>query len=174
MLHCKIAHFKQNWESHPSYLDSRTLHMYHVKHQTWVYVICCNTLFVLAHIDISIIQKSKYFAKLICMYLDFVDQRNAYWIMLVSWSLYPLLQWSWRGGGGGILASPDTYIKCAIQMSVRPSVCGQNRVRSVSSTILVGSISYLHILSSNFRRCAACNACFKIYNFEILANSINL
>ena len=121
MLHCKIAHFKQNWESHPSYLDSRTLHMYHVKHQTWVYVICCNTLFVLAHIDISIIQKSKYFAKLICMYLDFVDQRNAYWIMSVSWSLYPLLQRSWSGGGG-ILASPDTYIKCAIQMSVRPSV----------------------------------------------------
>ena len=40
--------------------------------------------------------------------------------------------------------------------SVRLSVCGQNRVRSVSSTILVGSISYLHILSSNFRRCVAC------------------
>ena len=42
------------------------------------------------------------------------------------------------------------------------SVCGQNRVRSVSSTILIGSISYLHILSSNFRMCVACNACFKI------------
>ena len=45
---------------------------------------------------------------------------------------------------------------------VRLSVCGQNRVRSVSSTILVGSISYLHILSSNFRRCVACNVCSKI------------
>ena len=45
---------------------------------------------------------------------------------------------------------------------VRLSVCGQNRVRSVSSTILIGSISYLHILSSNFRRCVACNAHFKI------------
>ena len=32
------------------------------------------------------------------------------------------------------------------------SVCGQNGVRSVSSTIFIGSISYLHILSSNFRR----------------------
>ena len=52
---------------------------------------------------------------------------------------------------GGILVSP-----CP---SVRLSVCGQNRVRSVSSTMLVGSISYLHILSSNFRRCVACNAC---------------
>ena len=53
---------------------------------------------------------------------------------------------------------------------VRLSVCGQNRVRSVSSTILIGSISYLHILSSNFRRCVACNARFKFQKFEILAN----
>ena len=45
---------------------------------------------------------------------------------------------------------------------VRLSICGQNRVRSASSTILIGSISYLHILSSNFRRCVACNARFKI------------
>ena len=32
----------------------------------------------------------------------------------------------------------------------RLSVCGQNHVYSVSSTILIGSISYLHILSSIF------------------------
>ena len=38
-------------------------------------------------------------------------------------------------------------------------------VRSVSSTILVGSISYLHISSSNFRRCVACKVYFKIKNF---------
>ena len=36
------------------------------------------------------------------------------------------------------------------------SVCGQNRVHSVSSTILTGSISHLHILSGNFRRFVAC------------------
>ena len=60
---------------------------------------------------------------------------------------------------GGILVSP-----CP---SVRLSVCGQNGVRSVSSTILIGSISYLHILSSNFRRCVACNGCFKIKKLEI-------
>ena len=54
------------------------------------------------------------------------------------------------------------------------SVCGHNRVRSVSSTILIGSISYLHILWSNFRRCVRCNACFKINKFEILANFLNL
>ena len=48
---------------------------------------------------------------------------------------------------------------------VRLSVCGQHRVRSVSSTILIRSISYLHILSSNFRRCVACNAHFEIKKF---------
>ena len=77
--------------------------------------------------------------------------------------LYPPLQRSWKGG---ILVSP-----CP---SVRLSVCGQNRVRSVSSTILIGSISYVHILSSNFRRCVACNARFKIQKFELLANFLNL
>ena len=54
---------------------------------------------------------------------------------------------------------------------VRLSVCGQNRVRSVSSTILIGSISYLHILSSNFRRCVACNARFKIQKSRNLSVS---
>ena len=39
------------------------------------------------------------------------------------------------------------------------SICGKNCVRSVSSTIL---ISYLHMLSSNFRRCVVCKVCFKI------------
>ena len=58
--------------------------------------------------------------------------------------------------------------------SVRLSVCGKNGVCSVSSTILIGSISYLHILSSNLRRCVACNARFKIKKFHILANSLNL
>ena len=33
---------------------------------------------------------------------------------------------------------------------------GQNRVHSVSATILAWSISYLHILSSNFKMCVAC------------------
>ena len=33
------------------------------------------------------------------------------------------------------------------------SVCGQNRIHSVASTIHAGSISYVHTLSKNFRRC---------------------
>ena len=47
------------------------------------------------------------------------------------------------------------------------SVCGQNRVCSVSSTILVGSISYFHILSSNFRRCVVCKVCSKVKKNKI-------
>ena len=50
--------------------------------------------------------------------------------------------------------------------SVRLSVCGQNRVRSVSSIILVGSISYLHFLLSNFRRCVACKGYCIILKFD--------
>ena len=64
-----------------------------------------------------------------------------------------------------------TGFTSSIRPSVHLSVCGQNHVCSVSSTILAGSISCLHILSSNFRRCVACKACFKI---EIFANSLNL
>ena len=63
-----------------------------------------------------------------------------------------------------------TGITLSVCSSVRLSVCGQNHVCSVSSTIFGGSISYLHILSSNF----CCNAHFKIQKFEILANFFNL
>ena len=60
--------------------------------------------------------------------------------------LYPLqLSWKWVGGWGGIVVSPCP----SVRHSFCRSVCGQNRVRFASSTILAGSISYLHILSSN-------------------------
>ena len=49
---------------------------------------------------------------------------------------------------GGILVS----LRPSICLSVRPA----SRVRSVAPTVLVGSISYLYILSSNFRSCVAC------------------
>ena len=57
------------------------------------------------------------------------------------------------GGYTGITLSVCPSVRPSVCPSVRLSVCGQNRVRSVSSRILIGSISYLHILSSNFRRC---------------------
>ena len=43
----------------------------------------------------------------------------------------------------------------SVRSSVRPSIRPASRVRSVAPTGLVGSISYLYILSSNFRRCVA-------------------
>ena len=54
--------------------------------------------------------------------------------------------------------------------SVCPSVRPASRVRSVAPTVLVGSISYLHILSSNFRRCVAGNfwQFYKICNFDFV------
>ena len=47
----------------------------------------------------------------------------------------------------------------------RPASC----VCSVAPKVLVGSISYLCILLSNFRRCVACKISCKIIKFEFLA-----
>ena len=57
---------------------------------------------------------------------------------------------------GGILVSRRPSVCPSVRLSICPSVCGQNGVRSVSSTILVGSISYLYILSSNSSKWIAC------------------
>ena len=46
--------------------------------------------------------------------------------------------------------------------SVRPSVRPTSRVRSIAPTVLIGSISYLYILSSKFRRCVACKVSCQI------------
>ena len=53
--------------------------------------------------------------------------------------------------------------------SVHPSVCPASRVHSVAPTVLVGSISYLYNLSSNFRKCVTCKFSGKISKFEFLA-----
>ena len=47
----------------------------------------------------------------------------------------------------------------SVRLSIRPASC----VRSVAPTILVGSISYLYILSSNFIRCIVCKVSCKIW-----------
>ena len=63
-------------------------------------------------------------------------------IMWIAYkNLYTPAQRSCWGGGRGILVS--------LCPSVHPSV---SSVRSVVPTVLVGSISYVYILSSNFRR----------------------
>ena len=52
-------------------------------------------------------------------------------------------------------------------LSVRPSrVRPASHVRSVAPTVLVGSISYLCILPSNFRRCVACKVSCEISKFR--------
>ena len=53
--------------------------------------------------------------------------------------------------------------------SVCPSVRPASRVRSVAPTVLFGSISYLCNLSSNLRRCVACEIACKILRFVFLA-----
>ena len=53
--------------------------------------------------------------------------------------------------------------------SICPSVCPASRFRSVVPTVLVGSIAYLYILSSNFRRCVACKVSSKTSKFYFLA-----
>ena len=55
-------------------------------------------------------------------------------------------------------------------LSICPSVCRPNHVRSVSFTILAVSISYLHILSNNFRRCAVHQGCLKNSKINIFAD----
>ena len=57
--------------------------------------------------------------------------------------------------------------------SVRPSIHPTSGVRSVAPTVLVGSILYLYILSSNFRRYAVFKVS-RILKFEILAIFKNL
>ena len=50
--------------------------------------------------------------------------------------------------------------------SVRLSIRRQNRIRSVSSTILTGSISYLHIVLTDFRRSFALKMFVKFENLR--------
>ena len=58
---------------------------------------------------------------------------------------------------GGILVS----VRPSVRLFVRPA----SRVHCVAPTDLIGSISYLYILSSNFRRCVACKVSCKILKF---------
>ena len=62
----------------------------------------------------------------------------------------------------------------SVRPSVGPSVRPTSCVRSVAPTVLVGSISYLYLLSCNFRRCVACKFSCKISKFEFLAIFLNL
>ena len=64
--------------------------------------------------------------------------------------------------GGVILVS----LRPSVRPFVRPSV---PHPVSVASTVLIGTISYLYILSSDFRGCVACKVHCQIKQFEFLA-----
>ena len=72
-----------------------------------------------------------------------------------------------HGQANNFIIPPLNEVEGGYAVSPCPSVhlfaYGQNRIRSVSSTILTRSISYLHILSSNFRRCVM----YKVFFFKI-------
>ena len=59
----------------------------------------------------------------------------------------------------------------SVRLSVRPSTCPSQIPRPLCNdyTVLVGSISYLYILSSKFRRCVRCKITCKVLKFEFLA-----
>ena len=65
----------------------------------------------------------------------------------------------------------------SIHLSVRPSirlyVCPASCGCSVAPAVLVGSISYLYILSGNFRRFVAYNISCKNFKIWILGNFLN-
>ena len=86
---------------------------------------------------------------------------------LMSWYTPPHNEVVVVGGGGGGVG--DTGFTTSVRLSVRPSVRPASRVRSVAPSVLVGSISYSSILSSNFRRCVACKVFCKISRFVFLA-----
>ena len=81
-----------------------------------------------------------------------------------SW--YTPLSWMILSKQKNLHLFSSQYI-CVLLQNVRPA----SRVRSV---VLVGSISYLYILSGNFRRCVACKDPCKIATFEFLAIFLNL
>ena len=71
-------------------------------------------------------------------------------------------RWLHKYVGGECGASSFTWYLYQI---CNKDVCATNHTCSVVPTVLVGSISYLYMLSSNFRRCVACKVSCKIWIF---------
>ena len=61
-----------------------------------------------------------------------------------------------------LLYPPHNKVVGGILVSLRMSVRPTSRVRCIAPTLRVGSISYLYILSNNFRRCVVCKVVWKI------------
>ena len=83
--------------------------------------------------------------------------------------IIPIAQWSCR----------VVYWFHSVHPSVRPSVHPASCVRSVAPPVLIRSISYLHILSSNFIRYVACKvsskiSIFYVCNFDFVLNWLGI
>ena len=73
------------------------------------------------------------------------------WCLIFKASNYTLLQRNWKGGVYWF-----HLVLMFVRPSVRPSVCGQSRVRTLSSTILSGFISiFKHLLKQLHKVCRA-------------------
>ena len=86
------------------------------------------------------------------------------WLCRVFICKYTPLQRSWWGYIG---FTPPVCL--SVRLSVHPFVHPASRFRSVTPTVLAGSISYLYILFSNFRRCVAPKFSCKIVTIKFLA-----
>ena len=77
-----------------------------------------------------------------------------------------------------ILVIPEEYTlaqqSLGVYIGLIPSALHVSCVHSVVHTVLVGFISYLYILSSNFRRCVGCKVPCKILIFGIFFNFVTL
>ena len=88
---------------------------------------------------------------------------NSFWIhelfahKLTVWILFEFMRY--------ILTKNVNYTTKLLGVYWFQSVRPASRVRSVAPTVLVGSISYLYILSISFRRCVTCKVSSKIQNF---------
>ena len=109
---------------------------------------CCWFFFVQCTHHYSYDNCKTSFLNIVQTWMYTKHEKNAYDSVYCNSLANYFHQWSW----GGILVSFCLFV-CP---SVSPSICTPNHVCSVSSTILARSISYLHILSTNFRRCVTC------------------
>ena len=114
----------------------------------------------------------------LCSYEWYITAWKSRYTITTSSDVYMLLQthnYTLRTtkllGGGGILVS----LRPSVCPSVCPSVRPASHVRSVAPKVLVESISYLYIFSSNFRRCVVYKGSCKISifgNFFLICNFV--
>ena len=62
----------------------------------------------------------------------------------------------------------------SVRLSVSLSICPASLVHSAAPTVLVGSISYIYILSNNFWRCVMYQVSRKLSKFEFFGNFFNM